>query len=62
MRPHLYVSGLSAGTVKLWEVQGHRTEVSPFGGIRDSGVGYKEGVIEAMKSYTIVKTFSLPWG
>ena len=33
-----------------------------FGGIKDSGNGYKEGVIEAMKSYTNVKTFSLPWG
>jgi acyl-CoA reductase-like NAD-dependent aldehyde dehydrogenase len=35
--------------------------MSPFGGIKDSGNGYKEGVIEAMKSYTNVKTFSLPW-
>ena len=33
----------------------------PFGGIKDSGNGYKEGVIEAMKSFTNVKTFSLPW-
>jgi acyl-CoA reductase-like NAD-dependent aldehyde dehydrogenase len=33
----------------------------PFGGINDSGNGYKEGVIEAMKSYTNLKTFSLPW-
>jgi acyl-CoA reductase-like NAD-dependent aldehyde dehydrogenase len=36
-------------------------EMSPFGGIKDSGLGYKEGVIEAMKSFTNVKTFSLPW-
>ena len=34
---------------------------APFGGIKDSGLGYKEGVIEAMKSFTNVKTFSLPW-
>ena len=33
---------------------------SPFGGIKDSRLGYKEGVIEAMKSYTNVKTFSIP--
>jgi len=24
-------------------------------------LGYKEGVIEAMKSYTNLKTFSMPW-
>ena len=34
---------------------------TPFGGIKDSGLGYKEGVIEAMKSFTNVKTYSLPW-
>ena len=33
----------------------------PFGGIKDSGLGYKEGVQEAMKSFTNVKTYSLPW-
>jgi putative phosphonoacetaldehyde dehydrogenase len=49
------------GTVNIWEVPGYRIEMSPFGGIKDSGLGYKEGVIEAMKSYTNVKTFSLPW-
>jgi len=35
--------------------------MSPFGGIKYSGLVYKEGVIEAMKSFTNVKTFSLPW-
>ena len=53
---------LKTGTVNVWEVPGYRTEMSPFGGIKDSGLGYKEGVVEAMKSYTNVKTFSLPWG
>jgi putative phosphonoacetaldehyde dehydrogenase len=48
-------------TVNIWEVPGYRIEMSPFGGIKDSGLGYKEGVIEAMNSYTNVKTFSLPW-
>jgi len=33
----------------------------PFGGIKDSGLGYKEGVQEAMKSFTNIKTYSLPW-
>jgi len=32
-----------------------------FWGVKDSGLGYKEGVVEAMKSYTTVKTYSLPW-
>ena len=34
---------------------------SPFEGIKDSGLGVKEGVIEAMKCFTFVKTFSMPW-
>ncbi len=57
-----FVNELMTGTVNIGEVPGYRTEMSPFGGIKDSGLGYKEGVIEAMKSYTSVKTFSLPWG
>ncbi len=56
-----FVSELEVGTVNIWEVPGYRIEMSPFGGIKDSGLGYKEGVVEAMKSYTNVKTFSLPW-
>lgn len=56
-----FVSELKTGTVNIWEVPGYRIEMSPFGGIKDSGLGYKEGVIEAMKSYTTVKTYSLPW-
>jgi putative phosphonoacetaldehyde dehydrogenase len=60
-RMHAYIEGLVVGTVNIWEVPGYRIEMSPFGGIKDSGNGYKEGVIEAMKSFTNVKTFSLPW-
>jgi acyl-CoA reductase-like NAD-dependent aldehyde dehydrogenase len=60
-RMQKYITGLKVGTVNIWEVPGYRIEMSPFGGIKDSGNGYKEGVIEAMKSYTNVKTFSLPW-
>ncbi|WP_422366763.1 phosphonoacetaldehyde dehydrogenase [Pelagibius sp.] len=61
-RMQTYIKGLKVGTVNIWEVPGYRIEMSPFGGIKDSGLGYKEGVIEAVKSYTNVKTFSLPWG
>ncbi len=56
-----FIKGLEVGTVNVWEVPGYRTEMSPFGGIKDSGNGYKEGMVEAMKSFTNVKTWSMPW-
>ncbi|MFJ1209459.1 aldehyde dehydrogenase family protein [Burkholderia pyrrocinia] len=34
---------------------------APFGGVKDSGLGYKEGVQEAMKRFTNAKTHSQPW-
>jgi phosphonoacetaldehyde dehydrogenase len=55
-----FVAELHVGTVNVREVPGYRLELTPFGGIKDSGLGYKEGVQEAMKSFTNVKTFSLP--
>lgn len=55
------VKRIRSGTVNINEVPGYRIECSPFGGIKDSGLGVKEGVIEAMKFLTNVKTFSLPW-
>jgi len=55
------IKELRVGTVNINEVPGYRIECSPFGGIKDSGLGIKEGVIEAMKSMSTVKTFSLPW-
>ncbi|MDJ1160060.1 phosphonoacetaldehyde dehydrogenase [Chelatococcus sp. SYSU_G07232] len=56
-----FISELEVGTVNVWEVPGYRIEMSPFGGIKDSGLGYKEGVVEAMKGFTNVRTYSLPW-
>ncbi len=56
-----FVEGLQVGTVNIWEVPGYRIEMSPFGGIKDSGNGVKEGVVEAMKFFTNVKTWSMPW-
>ena len=55
------VKGIKAGTVNVNEIPGYRLELSPFGGVGDSGLGIKEGVVEAMKFMTTVKTFSLPW-
>lgn len=55
------IRSLRCGTVNINEIPGFRTETSPFGGIKDSGLGVKEGVQEAIKAYSYVKTFSLPW-
>jgi acyl-CoA reductase-like NAD-dependent aldehyde dehydrogenase len=55
------VNELHVGSVNVREVPGYRLELTPFGGIKDSGLGYKEGVQEAMKSFTNTKTYSLPW-
>ena len=55
------VKGIRTGTVNINQVPGYRIECSPFGGVKDSGLGIKEGVIEAIKFMTTVKTFSLPW-
>ena len=56
-----FVAELQVGSVNVREVPGYRLELTPFGGIKDSGLGYKEGVQEAVKSFTNVKTYSLPW-
>jgi acyl-CoA reductase-like NAD-dependent aldehyde dehydrogenase len=56
-----FVNELHMGSVNVREVPGYRLELTPFGGIKDSGLGYKEGVQEAMKSFTHQKTYSLPW-
>jgi phosphonoacetaldehyde dehydrogenase len=55
------VRELRCGTVNVGEVPGYRTEATPFGGIKDSGIGVKEGVVEAMKAMTTTKLYSLPW-
>lgn len=55
------VAELQVGSVNVREVPGYRLELTPFGGIKDSGLGYKEGVQESLKNYTNGKTYSLPW-
>ncbi len=55
------VKNLRVGMVNINEVPSYRVESQPFGGIKDSGLGIKEGVIETIKYMTYVKTFSLPW-
>ncbi len=56
-----FVGELHVGSVNVREVPGYRLEMTPFGGIKDSGLGFKEGVQEAMKIYCNTKTYSLPW-
>lgn len=56
-----FVNELNVGTVNIWEVPGYRMELTPFGGIKDSGLGQKEGIQEAMKFFTHAKLFTIPW-
>jgi aldehyde dehydrogenase (NAD+) len=55
------VRELRCGTVNVREVPGYRTELTPFGGVGDSGLGVKEGVREAMRALSFVKLYTLPW-
>lgn len=55
------IEELHVGSVNVWEVPGYRSELSPFGGIKESGLGQKEGLVEAIKLYTNIKTVSYPW-
>jgi putative phosphonoacetaldehyde dehydrogenase len=57
-----FIAELDVGNVNIDEVPGFRIETTPFGGIKDSGLGQKEGIDEAMKFYTTIKTYSLPIG
>jgi aldehyde dehydrogenase (NAD+) len=56
-----FVRELRCGTVNIREVPGYRTEATPFGGIKDSGIGVKEGVVEAMKAMSFTKLYTMPW-
>jgi aldehyde dehydrogenase (NAD+) len=47
--------------VNVREVPGFRTEQTPFGGIKASGLGVKEGVVEAVRAMTNAKLATLPW-
>jgi aldehyde dehydrogenase (NAD+) len=55
------VSPRCQGSVNLNEVPGYRTELTPFGGIKASGLGVKEGVVEAIHGMTTVKLYTMPW-
>ncbi|MCP9490722.1 MAG: aldehyde dehydrogenase family protein [Solirubrobacteraceae bacterium MAG38_C4-C5] len=55
------VRELRTGTVNVREVPGFRTELTPFGGVGDSGLGVKEGVREAMRAMSTTRLYTLPW-
>lgn len=55
------VAEADTGMVHVNEVPAWRLEHTPFGGVKDSGLGIKEGVREAMAFMSRVKSFSLPW-
>jgi acyl-CoA reductase-like NAD-dependent aldehyde dehydrogenase len=55
-----FVSELEVGTVNIGEVPGYHIDMSPFGGIKDSALATRK-VWEAMKSYSNLRTYSLPW-
>jgi aldehyde dehydrogenase (NAD+) len=55
------VRELRCGTVNVNEVPGYRTELTPFGGFKASGLGVKEGVAEAVRGMTNLKLYTLPW-
>ena len=52
---------LRCGTVNVRAEPGFRTEATPFGGIKASGLGAKEGVVESMRAMTNVKLATIPW-
>lgn len=56
-----FVKELNVGTVNIWEVPGYRMELTPFGGVKDSGLGHKEGVQESIKAFSNQKLFTIPW-
>jgi acyl-CoA reductase-like NAD-dependent aldehyde dehydrogenase len=56
-----FVNELQVGTVNVREVPGYRLELTPFGGIKDSGTGLQGRCAGSCKSFTNVKTYSLPW-
>lgn len=55
------VRELRCGTVNVREVPGFRSELTPFGGVGDSGLGVKEGIREAMRALSTTRLYTLPW-
>ena len=52
---------VDVGGLMVNEIPSYRVDNMPYGGVKDSGLGIKEGVVEAMKVLSTVKSISLPW-
>jgi phosphonoacetaldehyde dehydrogenase len=52
---------LRCGTINVRQVPGYRTELTPFGGVKSSGLGIKEGVAAAIEAFTTEKLYTFPW-
>ena len=61
MRSRAASASSAAAPSTCGEVPGFRTEETPFGGVKASGLGDKEGVIESIRTLTNAKLVTLPW-
>lgn len=52
------VNGVRTGSVNINEVPGWRLEVTPFGGIGDSGIGVKEGIARMINFFQFERLVS----
>ncbi|MCH8857208.1 MAG: phosphonoacetaldehyde dehydrogenase [Proteobacteria bacterium] len=53
-----FAQELQVGTVNVWEVPGYRTELTPFGGIKESGLG-REGSHHGVDDFLELKYICL---
>lgn len=56
-----FIAELQVGMINIGEVPSYRSVLAPFGGVKDSGNGAREGVRHAMRNFTNLKCVSLPW-
>ncbi len=55
------IKNLKTGMVNINDIPGFRSEIAPFGGIKKSGLGIKEGLVESMRNFQNAKVYSYPW-
>jgi putative phosphonoacetaldehyde dehydrogenase len=56
-----FVAELQVGMINIGELPSYRSPQAPFGGVKDSGLGMREGIRHSMRNFTNVKCVSLPW-